>query len=113
MMITAKAGIFLALGLVSATFVGVWVVAARRARRTLSSSDPAVRWEWPDLKETVIGAVVAFFDTLVIGSFAPTTAAYKFFRIVPDRIIPGTLNTGGSLGSAARQFHRGFLSHRR
>ncbi len=96
-MATAKIGIFIALGLVAATFVAVWVVAGRNARRTLPATDPAVRGGWPDLKETVIGAVVAFFDTLGIGSFAPTTAAYKFFKIVPDRIIPGTLKTGGSL----------------
>lgn len=41
--------------------------------------------------------MVNFFDTLGIGSFAPTTAAYKFFEMVPDRIIPGTLNVGGGV----------------
>ena len=48
-------------------------------------------------REITIGAIVNFFDTLGIGSFAPTTAAYKFFKMVPDRIIPGTLNVGGGL----------------
>ena len=99
-MSTVKMGIFVALGLVSITFVAVWVTAVRNARRTLPASDPAVQWGWPDLKETTIGAVVNFFDTLGIGSFAPTTAAYKFFDMVPDRIIPGTLNVGGALAIA-------------
>jgi uncharacterized membrane protein YfcA len=40
----------------------------------------------------LIGLVVNFFDTLGIGSFAPTTAIFKFFKLVDDRIIPGTLN---------------------
>ncbi len=94
-MATAKLGIFVALSLVTTAFVVIWVLAARNASRTLPASDPAVQWGWPDLRETTIGAVVAFFDTLGIGSFAPTTAAYKFFDVVPDRIIPGTLNAGG------------------
>ena len=48
----------------------------------------------PTLPELAIGFVVAFFDTLGIGSFAPTTAAYKITRLVPDEQIPGTLNVG-------------------
>lgn len=39
-----------------------------------------------------IGFVVNFFDTLGIGSFAPTTALLKAFKQTTDRIIPGTLN---------------------
>jgi uncharacterized membrane protein YfcA len=41
-----------------------------------------------------IGFVANFFDTLGIGSFATTTAFYKFTKLVDDRVIPGTLNTG-------------------
>ncbi len=41
-----------------------------------------------------IGFLVNFFDTLGIGSFAPTTALLKFFKQTKDRIIPGTLNVG-------------------
>src|SRR6056297_2143521 len=41
-----------------------------------------------------IGFIVNFFDTLGIGSFAPTTALLKFFKQTKDRIIPGTLNVG-------------------
>ncbi len=40
----------------------------------------------------IIGFVVNFFDTLGIGSFAPTTAALRAFKQVKDRVIPGTLN---------------------
>ncbi len=48
----------------------------------------------PTAEELGIGALVTFFDTLGIGSFAPTTALFKLRRIVPDELIPGTLNVG-------------------
>jgi uncharacterized membrane protein YfcA len=41
--------------------------------------------------------VTNFFDTLGIGSFATTTAAYRLLRIVPDELLPGTLLVGHSL----------------
>ncbi len=40
----------------------------------------------------VVGFVTNFFDTLGIGSFAPTTALLKNFKLSADRTIPGTLN---------------------
>jgi uncharacterized membrane protein YfcA len=49
-----------------------------------------------------IGAVVNFFDTLGIGSFAPTTAIVKFFRLTGDEKIPGTLNVGHSIPTIAQ-----------
>jgi uncharacterized membrane protein YfcA len=75
---------YLALGAAGIAFVIGGVKAARRATEI---PKPTV-WEY------VIGAVVAFFDTLGIGSFAPTTAILKLYRIVPDELIPGTLNVG-------------------
>lgn len=44
-----------------------------------------------------IGAVTNFFDTLGIGSFAPTTALIKFFKLTNDEQIPGTLNVGHAI----------------
>ncbi len=43
-----------------------------------------------------LGAVIGgtmFFDALGIGGNAPQTALFKIFKLVPDRLIPGTLNT--------------------
>jgi uncharacterized membrane protein YfcA len=48
----------------------------------------------PTLESIVLGAVVSFFDTLGIGCFAPTTAWFKFRKLVPDRLIPPTLVVG-------------------
>ena len=44
--------------------------------------------------ELGVGFVTNFFDTLGIGSFAPTTALFKLKGLVPDQWIPGTLNVG-------------------
>src|SRR4030066_383444 len=44
-----------------------------------------------------IGFGTNFFDTLGIGSFAPTTSFFKFLRLVDDKQIPGTLNVGHAL----------------
>jgi len=48
----------------------------------------------PTAETMALGAVVSFFDTLGIGSFAPTTAWLKFRRLVPDRKIPPTILVG-------------------
>jgi uncharacterized membrane protein YfcA len=48
----------------------------------------------PKLEAIFLGAIVSFFDTLGIGSFAPTTAWLKFRRMVPDRLIPPTMLVG-------------------
>src|SRR5262249_54365867 len=45
-----------------------------------------------------------FFDTLGIGSFATTTAMYKFWKLVKDEVIPGTLNVGHTLPTIAQAF---------
>lgn len=49
------------------------------------------------IEAALLGAVTNFFDTLGIGSFAPTMAWLKFRRLVPDRLIPPTLLAGHAL----------------
>ncbi|HEX9366436.1 MAG TPA: sulfite exporter TauE/SafE family protein [Vicinamibacterales bacterium] len=58
----------------------------------------------PTLLEVAIGAVTNFFDSLGIGSFATTTALFRAFKLVPDRVIPGTLNVGHTLPTVAQAF---------
>lgn len=41
-----------------------------------------------------LGVVVNFLDTMGIGSFAVTTAWFKFRKMVPDRLIPPTMVVG-------------------
>lgn len=48
----------------------------------------------PTIEALALGAVVNFFDTFGIGSFAQTTAWMKFRKMVPDRLIPPTMIAG-------------------
>lgn len=48
----------------------------------------------PKVEAVVVSLIVNFFDTLGIGSFAPTTAWLKFRKLVPDRLIPPTMLVG-------------------
>ena len=51
----------------------------------------------PHAVDVVIGFATNFFDTLGIGSFATTTAAFRLLNRVPDELIPGTMLIGHSL----------------
>ena len=48
----------------------------------------------PSAEAILLGAVTNFFDTLGIGSFAPSIAWIRFRRLVPDRLIPLTIIGG-------------------
>jgi len=76
-------------------FAALWY-AAERARSAGSPRRPLT------LLDAAVGFVTNFFDTLGIGSFAPTTAFYKLRRHVPDERIPGTLNVGHALPSVVQ-----------
>jgi uncharacterized membrane protein YfcA len=60
------------------------------------------RFKAPSPILLAIGFVTNFFDTLGIGSFAPTTTAFKMLRLVPDEHIPGTMIVGHSLPVVAQ-----------
>jgi uncharacterized membrane protein YfcA len=81
-MLNARDFLFLALGIFAAGYIWIWFTGKGRT--------PGV----PSLLELVIGFVTNFFDALGIGSFAPTTAIFKFRKMAPDEQIPGTLNVG-------------------
>jgi uncharacterized membrane protein YfcA len=74
------------LGLIVVVFVAIWWREIRKIGLAL-----------PKALELGIGFITDFFDTLGIGSFAPTTSMFKFWKIVPDERIPGTLNVGHAL----------------
>jgi uncharacterized membrane protein YfcA len=74
------------LGVFGVGYLAVWIRAIGTRGLTL-----------PGWLEVAIGFVTNFFDTLGIGSFAPTTSTFKFLKIVPDERIPGTLNVGHTL----------------
>jgi uncharacterized membrane protein YfcA len=77
-----------ALGVLTAIYVAAWSKAVGG----------------PGILQISVGAVTNFFDTLGIGSFATTTAIFRLAKMVPDRVIPGTLNAGHALPTIVQAF---------
>lgn len=98
----AKGVLFLALaGFTLFYLVVLWqaVVKARAAGGNALGGHSA-----PTAQGVATGAVTNFFDTLGIGSFATTTSIFRFGKMVPDELIPGTLNVGHTLPTIAQAF---------
>jgi uncharacterized membrane protein YfcA len=83
------------LALVTLVFLAGWARTVRRRRQAVPRPGP---------RELGVGFVTNFFDTLGIGSFAPTTSAFKLWRIVRDELIPGTLNVGHTPATVTQAF---------
>jgi uncharacterized membrane protein YfcA len=90
--LTPLGALLTALGGFSAYYLTMWWSAVTKAKPSESAL------------ELGTGFVTNFFDTLGIGSFAPTTSIFKFFKMVPDRLIPGTLNVGHTIPTIAEAF---------
>jgi uncharacterized membrane protein YfcA len=92
-----------ALALFAVVYVAGWLAYARKHGQE-PSTPPEARPAGTNLLHVVTGLVTNFFDALGIGSFATTTAIFRFFKSVPDRVIPGTLNVGHTLPTVAQAF---------
>jgi uncharacterized membrane protein YfcA len=94
-----------ALGVLTAVYIAGWARAVM-AVRSLAGREPspATDARVPTPPMIGLGFATNFFDALGIGSFATSTAVFKFFRMVPDRVIPGTLNAGHTLPTIAQAF---------
>lgn len=101
---SALTGLLAALGAFTIYYLGSWIGGVKKAKATPGATPEAVTGGVPNGAQLGIGFVTNFFDTLGIGSFAPTTAVYKFLRMVPDRLIPGTLNVGHTLPTITQAF---------
>jgi uncharacterized membrane protein YfcA len=88
--------LLIALLLVGIGFIVQWFLIQRRR-----ATDEVHR---PRAGDVVLGFVTDFFDTLGIGSFAPTTALFKLLRRMPDEQIPGTLNVGHAIPTLLEAF---------
>jgi len=91
-MLDARGWLFLGLGAFTVFLAWVWIRSKDRA--------PGI----PTSFELFLGMATNFFDTLGIGSFAPTASVFKFRRMVPDEKIPGTLNVGHALPTLLEAF---------
>ena len=94
-----------ALGVLTAIYIAGWTRAVM-AVRSLGARQPSPSTDtrFPNIIQILLGAVTNFFDALGIGSFATTTAAFRFLKMVPDRVIPGTLNAGHALPTIVQAF---------
>jgi uncharacterized membrane protein YfcA len=91
-----KIGLLSALALVALAYMARWWW-LERSRAAVAGAERT-----PRLADLAVGFVTNFFDTLGIGSFAPTTAYFKLRARMPDDEIPGTLNTGQALPTVAQ-----------
>lgn len=92
-----------ALALFALTYVVGWAMLARKAAAE-PTTPPEAKPRATSVLHVITGFVTNFFDALGIGSFATTTAVFRFFKSVPDRVIPGTLNVGHTLPTIAQAF---------
>jgi uncharacterized membrane protein YfcA len=95
----AKVGLLLALAVFTIFYIVTLVAGVMAARRKTPPADAA-----PTAPGVGLGFVTNFFDTLGIGSFAPTTSAFRFFKMVRDEYIPGTMNVGHTLPTITQAF---------
>jgi len=84
------------LGLMTALFSYFYLPDVFKYRKEFSDKP------WAGLFGT--GFITNFFDTLGIGSFAQQTAIFKFFGLVDDRIIPGTMNVANTIPTVTQAF---------
>jgi len=86
-----KIGLFIALAIFVAGYLAIWIGSIRKL-------------ETPGPRELFVGLITNFFDTLGIGSYAPTTSFFKLWGLVRDEHIPGTMNIGDVLPSTLEAF---------
>ena len=96
---SAKTVLLAALALFAAVYLGFFVRGMRRARDAGSHTVTT-----PTGGGVLTGFITNFFDTLGIGSFASTTSIFRFWNMVPDERIPGTLNVGHTLPAIVQAF---------
>ena len=94
----ARTAIFVALAGFGATYLGI-LISSLHAPRGPGEPPPS-----PSASHLITGFITNFFDTLGIGSFATSTAIFKFRKMLPDELYPGTLNVGHTLPTIFQAF---------
>lgn len=68
-----------------------------QCKKNLATEEGQKNWAFGKkhfIVNAIVGLLANFFDTLGIGSFAPSSSAFKMAKSVEDINIPGTLNVG-------------------
>jgi len=94
----AKTLLFIALAI---TGIGYLFVYIRGLKTSAAESGEPIK---PTAGGIATGFFTNFWDTLGIGSFATTTAIFRYWKMVSDERIPGTLNIGHTLPTIAQAY---------
>lgn len=94
--IDAITTLFIVLGLFTAYYLYVFGRDVLQRAKTESAKPASIPFG--------IGFVTQFFDTLGIGSFATTTSLTRFWKLVPDELLPGTLNVSLTLSAIVQTY---------
>jgi uncharacterized membrane protein YfcA len=97
---TLTSALLLCLSIIAALYAAIFGKALIRGRRAALSDEPVT----PSPAGTATGFITNFFDTLGIGAFATTTSIFRQWRLVPDELIPGTLNVGHTIPAIVQAF---------
>jgi uncharacterized membrane protein YfcA len=98
----AKRILLLTMGVFGIFYVISLVIGLNRLRRARQSEGAGKLRPTPG--GLLVGFVTNFFDTLGIGSYATTTSMFRFWKMVPDERIPGTLNVGHTIPTLIEAF---------
>ena len=96
--------LFLVLGILTAAYILFWIASVRRTRRQDAERLQPASAVVPDVWQILTGFVTNFLDALGVGSFATTASIYTLRGMVPDEMLPGTLNVGHALPVIAQAF---------
>jgi hypothetical protein len=100
----AKTALLAALAVFAVGYIVVLISGVSRARRAAALAAKPGQSTNPGPAVLATGFFRNFWDTLGIGSYATTTAIFRFWRLVPDEQIPGTLNVGHTLPTIIQAF---------
>lgn len=79
--------LLITLGVFAAGYLYVFIAALVRDAR---DGQPLA----PKPLMSLVSFIANFLDTLGVGSYATTTSMVRFFKLIPDEKIPGSLNVG-------------------
>ena len=97
-----KVALLLALAVVTLAYAIGWLAYLLRGRRAGTKDAAGTTANFPI--QLGVGFFANFMDTLGVGSFAITSSIYKLLNLIPDDLIPGTMNVGHAMPTITEAF---------
>ncbi len=102
--VDAKELLLIAFGLSAVIYTWFLVRDYAQRRRAQREAGVPVTRVAPTRGGLATGFLTNFFDSLGVGSYATTTSIFRFWKMVPDEQIPGTMNVGHTLPTIVEAF---------